>query len=381
MKTRMLTLIIICITALLTFWMFLDFQKKRKTVSIFHTIVSDAPLSARHLFISPEQLGIHAWNLGDFAAYQLKTNTDRKQITFGVAAQPESPSPNEFWLRVEGLVRFNKVNVDLWRLLSVKSLRPGSESAEVLFAKGAVPFLRQQQRFPPYPVILEPVGEVNVKTESGSFKCQHYFAHLQAPDGSTAPLLELWANSSVLPLGIVRARWRDEVLELVQTRAQPLRDIPEMLSKTIRQRNSQVSTTPPLKETVRHQAEVSEFPSASVCTQCHDGNIGGKHLKLEALTVISGLELDLTHALYHTYAALLAHPHNHLSLQSISQQGHLLSAERVQFTWAKGSFSVSVKTNLLKRLVFSLDEIAHKGNIRVTTTKGRLLLNATPKPL
>jgi len=58
-----------------------------------------------------------------------------------------------------------------------------------------------------------------------------------------------------------------------------------------------------------------------------------------------------------------------------------LSAERVRFTWAKGSFSVSVKTNPLRRLMLSLDEIARQGNVRVTTTKGLLVLNASPKPL
>ena len=378
MKNRVLTSIIVCITALLTFWVFLDFQKKQKAVSAFHTIVNDAPLSVRHLFISPEQLGVHAWNLGDFAMYQLKTNTDRKQIIFHVAAQPEHPVPDQFWLRVAGLVRFKKVNIDLWRLLSAKSLRPGSESAEVLFPSGAIPFLLQQQRFPPYPVLLDLVGEVNVKTANGTFKCQHYFAHLQAPDGSAAPLLELWTNSSVRPLGIVRARWRDEVLELIQTQTQTLYDVSEILSKTIKGRNF---ATPVLKKTEHYLADVSDFRSANVCTQCHDGSIGGKHVKLETLTIISGVELDLTQALYHPYAAQLAYPYNHLSLQPISQRGQRLSAEPVRFTWTRGSFSVSVKANLLNRLVFSLDEIAHQGNIRLTTTEGRLILNASPKPL
>ena len=380
MKIRIFTLIIICITTLLTFWIFVDFQKKRKAVSTFHAIISDAPLSARHLFISPAQLGVDAWNLGDYAAYQLKTNTDSKRLTFHVAAQPENPSsPNEFWLRVEGLTRLNAVNVDFWRLLNVKSLRPGSESAEVLFANGAIPFLKQLQRFPPYPVILEPTGKVNVKIASGTFKCQHYFVHLQAPDGSTAPLLELWANDSVRPLGIVRARWQDEVLELVQTQTQLVYDIPEMLSKTIKGSNSQV---PYITTKHRHQQiEETNHLLVSVCAQCHDSDIGGKQLKLEGFAIISGLELDLTQSLYHVYDSQLVHPRNPLTLQSISQHGHLLNVEGIHFTWTKGSFSVSVKTNPLRRLFLFLDEIAQQGNIRVTTTKGRLILNAAPQPL
>lgn len=367
MKTSLLTPILVCITVLLTFWIFRDFQKQWKAASTFHAIVSDTQLSMRHLFISPEQLGVHVWNVGDFATYQLKTNTDYKQITFHVAVRSENPSRNEFWLRTEGLVRLNGVNVDLWRLLGVKSLRPGSESAKVLFAPGAIPFHLQQRRAPPHPVLLEPVGEENVKTESGTFKCQHYFAYLQAPDGSKAPLLELWANSSVRPIGIVRARWRDEVLELVQTQTLPLREIPSMLSKTIHMRQGRNI----------HTVDTSHAPS--VCTQCHDGEIGGKHLKLESLTAISGIELSLTESLHHVYTADLADPHNRLVLQLISQREKRLASESVQFTWARGSFKV--QTNPNGHLVLSLDEIARQSNMRVSTGKGRMVLKASPPPM
>lgn len=381
MKSRMLTPIIICITALLTFWIFLDFQKKRKTVSTFQTIIGNASLIERHLFISPAQLAVHAWNVGDMAVYQLKTNTYSKQLTFHVAAQPETSFSNTFWLRVGGLIRSNTADVDFWRLLSVKSLLPGKEGTDVFYTNNAIPFLQQQKLFPAYPVILEPAGKVSIKTAGGTFKCHHYFAHLQAPDGSTEPLLELWTNSSVLPLGIVRARWRDEVLELIHTQTQFRYDIPEMLSKTIKGINLQkpdIATSAP-KETEHYQAKFSGAPSTSVCTQCHDSKIGGKQLKLENLTTISGLELDLTQALYHTYASQLAPPHKYLSLRSITQRGQLLNVEQMRFTWAKGSFSV--KTNLLGPLIFSLDEIAQQSNIRVTTTKGRLVLTASSKPL
>ena len=381
MKSHMLTLIIICISALLTFWIFLDFQKKRKAVSTFQAIISSAPFSERQHFISPAQLGIHTWNVGDFAVYQLKTNSYSKQLTFHVAAQPETPFPNAFWLRVEGLIHSNAANVDLWRLLSVKSLLPEKESANVFFANNAIPFLQQYKPFPAYRVLLELAGEVNLKTAGGTFECHHYFAHLQAPDGSTVPLLELWANSSVLPLGIVRARWRDEVLELIHTQTQFQYDIPEMLSETIKGNNLQqpdIATSDP-KEVKHYQAKVSNSLSTSVCAQCHDSKIGGKQLKLEGLTTISGLELDLTQSLYHIYASQLAPPDKRLSLRSISQRGHLLNVEQIQFTWAKGS--LSVKTNLLRPLIFSLDEVAQQGNIRVTTTKGSLVLNASLKPL
>ncbi|MEH0007928.1 MAG: hypothetical protein V6Z82_04320 [Flavobacteriales bacterium] len=376
MKTRLFLILVFCATALLTFGIYLDFQSKKKVVSPFHKITSDAPLSDRYSYISPVQLGVQAWHLGDFAAYQFKTNTDRKRLTFHVAAKPEGTTSNEFWLRVKGLVRLNEVDLEFWRLLSVKSLRSRRDSIEIIFASGAVPFLRPPP-FLPYPVLLEPLGEVSVETANGTFKCQHYYAYLQAPDGSTKPLLELWANSSVRPLGIVRARWRDEVLELVETQTQVFSDIPEMLSKTIKVNNSQVPRIASHRqENERHPAKFSEFPSASVCTQCHDGNMGGRHLKLEAFFVLSGAELDLTEALYHTYAAQLTHPHKRLSLQTTSTRGQRWS--ELRFTWAKGSFSVFVKKHPLRRLVFFLDDVAHQGSILVTPTKGRVILHAIP---
>ena len=368
----------ICITALLTLWISTDFKKKWKEAESFHSIVSNASLSTRHLLIAPERLGVHTWNLGDSATYQLKTNTKSKQISFHVAAEAGNISPNQFWLRVKGLIPVNGVNIDLWRLLSVKTLRPGSESAEVLFATGAIPFTIQQ-RVPQYPVLLKLVGEERVETASGIFKCQHYFAQVQSPDESTVPLLELWANPSVSPLGIVRARWRDEVLELVQIEKKMLVDIPEMLSKTIESHSPQVAHITSGTKPERQNVKVAGAPSASVCSQCHDGNIGGKHLKLESLTKLSGVAFNLTQALYHTYTAKLARPHNRLALQLISPKGKPMGSEQMRFNWSKGSFWV--ETTSSGRLVLSLDEIAHQGNVRVATSKGRLTLNAYAEEL
>lgn len=377
MKTRMFTLIVICFTAFLTFWIFRDFQKKREASSTFHAIAKDTPLSVRHLFIAPEQLGIQAWDIGDFAAYQLRTNLGSKQISFHVAASGAKPG-TDFWLKIRGFLQHNKVDIDFWRLVSVKSLAPGSESTEILLANGGIPFPIQRQPVFAYRVLLEPLGEENVQTAGGTFECQHYFAHLQAPDGSTLPLLELWANRCVPPLGIVRARWQDEVLELTEMQTQRLPEIPRILSKTIKESNSQLPyiAPPTTKETQHQQIKTPEGHLASVCAQCHDDGMGGKHLKLGSLAAISGFELDLTQALYHTYAAELSDPQHPLSLQLTSQRGEKVGAKQVRFTWEKGSFWV--KSNTSGRLVLSLDEIANRENIRVITRKGRFVLNVSP---
>lgn len=367
MGNRILLPIIVCVTTLLTLWLSVDFQKRWKAAAAFHTIVKEAPLSVRSLFIAPEQLGVDKWNPGDSAVYQLKTNTDHRQIAFQVVASESQPN-SAFWLKTKGLVQYNGIDMEVWRLLSTESLRPGSESAKVIFTTRAVPFLIPSRSVPLYPLILEHVGEEMVETASGIFQCQHYFAQLQAPDGSDEPLLEIWANSSVPPLGIVRARWRDEVFELVRTQTPPISEIPKMISKMIEahQHNS------------FQRMKVPE-QTVSVCAQCHGGEIGGKHLKQESLTGLRAVAFDLTQALYHTYAAGLAQPHNLLSLQVISKGGKRLASQSLRFTWRKGSFRV--QTNPTGHLGLSLGPTAQQSNIRVATEKGHLVLNTSTKSM
>ncbi|RKU12426.1 hypothetical protein C6503_17565 [Candidatus Poribacteria bacterium] len=359
MIVRVAYSIIASITCIFTLLFFLDFQKRWKAAKIFQQAIHNAPLSMRHLFIAPEDLGVETWETGDYAVYELKTNAESKQISFHVTAQ-NLRSGKQHWLKTEGIAKVNGVDIDIWGLRSVKSLVLGGENAQIIFASGAIPFPIPPQRISSYPLFLQKVGKEKVETPIGTFKCQHYFAHVQSPDGNYEPLLELWANPSIRPLGIVRARWQDEVLELVQTQTQHLIEIPEMLSKTI---NIPLS----------RENKVNIQQATSVCTQCHQEDIGGKHLRLETLTLLSGVELELTHALYHHYTSTLAHPHKRLSFRLISHQGKRLTSEQIQFKWAKGSFQV--KTNPTGQLDLWLDEIAHQGNVRVATRKGRLVLD------
>ena len=362
MKNRVLTLTVVCLTVVLTFWLFLNFQHRWRTAIAFEAITKDAPISTRHLFVAPSELGIHRWNIGDAAVYELKTNILRKQISFHVSAPARAQFSSEFWLTTKGLLQYNGTDIDIWRLLSLNALRPGSEREEFLFARGAIPFSIPQRHVPVYPVILKYIGDENIETPIGVFRCKHYFVELQAPDGHYAPLLELWANSKVLPIGIVRARWRDQVLDLVEIQKHPSPTIPAMLSETIaatQRKNSQ-------------KIKVSE-PAASVCIQCHKSEIGGTALKQGSLTALSSTEFVLTQALYHHHAAKLVHPEDPLLLRLTSHRGQPLVSQPLRFTWAKGSFRV--KTNLDGHVVLSLDEIAYENNIRVATEKGYLTLN------
>lgn len=363
MKNRLLTLTIICLTALLTFWVFLGFRKKESDATAFQSIVGDTPLSFRHLFIAPSQLGVDTWEIGDYSKYRLETNMYSRDISFHVAAPVDEASHGK-WLRTSGVINMNEADVEVWRRLDTRSIRPGGSKADILFADGAVPFYIQQRGVETYPVYLEQVGEEDVKTPAGTFRCQHYFARLGSPDSHYEPLLELWANASVSPLGIVRARWQDEVLELVETQSEYLFEIPEMIARMISRQNAENSET---------QGARSQFS----CSSCHDGSIGGDGLKQETLVAMSGDQLDVTDALYHYRHSELFHPEDFLGFSVRRQRPKQPKSHEIRFSWEKGSFKV--KPGIVGQVVVSFDEIAHEGNVHVIADKGRLILHPAIK--
>lgn len=354
MKNHLLTLTVICLTALLTFWVFLGFRKKESDATAFQSIAGNKSLSFRHLFIAPEQLGVDTWEIGDYSKYRLATNMYSRDLSFHVAA-PGDEGIDEKWLRTSGIVNINGADVEVWRLLNTGSIRPGSSKADVLLAKGAVPFYTQQRDAGTYPVHLEYVGEEDVTTAIGTFRCQHYFALLVSSDGLYEPLLELWANASISPLGIVRARWQDEVFELVETQTRYPFEIPEMLGKIMNMRDTKNAAT-----------QVSH--SKSNCSNCHDG----ANLKQETLLAVGGEKLDVTESLYHYRHSDLFHPDDLLGLRLQRQHNKQPASDEIRFTWEKGSFKV--KPGVVGQVVVSLDEIAQEGNIEVTADKSRLIL-------
>lgn len=315
---------------------------------MFQEAIINPPLIVKHLLIPPEQLGVDRWHPGDYAAYELKTNTESGRVSFYIAAQ-DSGGSQRHWLRTDGLSQFNGTKIELWRLLNENSLRLGSEKDAFFFAGGVFLFPLFPAKFLPYRVLLEDIGDEIVETSIGKFKCQHYFARVRSPSGNLEPLLELWANPSVRPLGIVRARWRNETLDLVEVKTPLPVEIPQALSATFDQKR------------IRDQG----------CTPCHREEIGGKDLKFLSKYLLSGVELNLTQCLFHYRQTKLVKMSEPIRLQLILKSS--ASRELVQFTWGKGKFWI--KPDWGGRLVFSLDEIAHQGNIRVQPRTGVLVLN------
>ena len=226
MKVRVLYGSIVCITSILTILIFLDFRKQWKTAEDFR--VEKVPLSVRPLFIAPEQINIKDWQVGEHSVYHLQTNRESKEISFSLAAQDDKED-NRFWLRTNGLLKFNKIEIEFWRLLDNTNLRPGSEQRSFYFSRNAIPLPLPPLKFPSTPVVIEKLGVEVMVTPIGTLECEHFFAYIRSSDGQLDPLLEMWTHPDARPLGIVRARWQDASLDLVEVTAKSVQEIPQVL--------------------------------------------------------------------------------------------------------------------------------------------------------
>ena len=350
MKFRIVSAIVVCTMGILTVKIFLNFQRQWKATAIFQETVNNSPLFIRSLLIPPELLGIDGWSLGDYAAYELKTNMESNQISFHITTQ-NSHGSNQHWLKTDGFAKFNGTDIELWRLLNVTSLRPGQERDGFFFVDESFLLPLSPTMFPPYLVVLEDLGNEIVKTPAGSFKCQHYLARVQSPSGSFQPLLELWASQSVRPLGIVQARWRDETFHLVDMKSQLPLQSPNVLSEKFNQKR------------IRDQG----------CTQCHHIGVGGKGLTFPSKYFINGRDLSLTQCLFHYHKLGLVKIGDPIRLQAFAEPMRFASKQYVQFTSSKGSFWV--KTDQGGQLTLSLDTLAFQGEIRAIPRTGSLALN------
>lgn len=349
MKSLILYGIASCILCIFSILIFLDVWKQWKVASAFQSSVHKASLSTRLLLIAPEQVDIKNWQVGDTSVYHLQTNTESKQIAFQVATQ-DTRGRDLFWLKTTGLFQIKDVDIEFWRLLDETNLRTGSERRNFYFPQDAIPFPAPLRKFPPAPVVLEKQGAAVIITPMGSIKCEHVFAYVRSPDGEIEPLLELWVNPSVRPLGIVRARWQDASLDLVQSDTNRGLDLPPILFKAFNQ----------------------DTHLEGSCTQCHVEGIGGKNIKLEAINWLSGEALNLTAALFHHRQASLLKQEDFIHIHSAEKSRRARNRIWARFSWKNGSFWV--KPDKTGQVILSLDAIANQSNITAQSNTGPLAL-------
>ncbi len=161
----------------------------------------------------------------------------------------------------------------------------------------------------------------------------------------------MWTHAAARPLGLVRARWKDETIDLVEVQTTTVPEIPSVL----------------LTEFDRNT------PLDGSCNRCHTDRVGGKALKMEFIDWLSGEELNLTTALFHHLHASLFKTEDpiyiHFTDKSWRTRGHVLA----KFSWKNGSFWV--KPNRGNRLGIFLDASAHQSNIIVQANTGTLTLD------
>lgn len=347
MKIHLLYGGVVCIICIFTVLIFFDFRNQVRITETFRQAIHDSHLIVRHLLISPKQLKVEDWRVGDSSVYSLRTNSETKTITFQVASE-SSKDNNRFWLRTLGLVEFNEIDAELWRLLNKTNIRPGAEKRGFLFSHNAVPFPLFSFGFPQNPVILEKLGDEIVVTPIGDLRCEHAFAYVRAPNGALKPLLELWTNPTVRPLGLVRARWQDASLDLIHVDTKGDLKIPPVL----------------LEEFDR------DTPHKGVCTRCHTQGIGGKDLKFKSLGGLNGEVVNITTGLFHHRQAEMVKTDDLINLKLTEKSRRVRKKTSVRFSWENGSFWI--KPDKWGELMFSLDANAHQGNITVQPSIGRL---------
>ena len=350
MKVRIIYGGIVSVTCIFAYLIFIDFRDQWKSAEIFRQATYNAPLSMRHLLISPEQLKVKNWQVGDNSVYRLQSNTKNKQLSFEVISR-DSKEGDQYWLKTTGLIEFNGVELELWRLLDITNLRHGSEQRGFFFSMGAFPFTLPHINYLQSRVILEKNGNEIVNTPIGNFKCEHYFVYISSPDGKYMPLLELWANPSVRPLGVVRARWKEARLELVQIIKNNSPQIPSMLLEEFHRKS----------------------PIGKSCNGCHAKQIGGENVKIESLGRLSATTLDLTDSLFHYRKSKMLKNEALISIQLHGESRRARNRGSMLFSWGKGSFWIKTPEGV--PLVISLDPIAHQGNIAIQSSTGRLAVD------
>jgi len=334
----------------------MDFRGRWSRAAELEYLVRESTLPIRCRFIDPSQVGVKEWHTGDYSLYKLKSNTDNMLISFQVVSSVQNQQEKKFhWIRGRGLKQFNKpADIERWRLVSERSFQRKNEVKSFDYIDGFIPVPNATRKFPAFPheTVLKKIGDEVVETEVGSIHCSHHFAYLVSENGESKPLLELWVNPEVRPLGIVRARWRDAYMEIVQTVPASSWEIPKVHNT---------------------QLEIKKSDSDNMCIQCHVDGIGGKDVEIYSSGyILSGAEIDLTESLFHHLQSGMISIGDSIQLVVVPKHRRQGLEKFVRFTWRKGSFWV--KSNESDEVSLSMDATLHEGHLRAIPHQGRLIV-------
>lgn len=340
----------------LTYKGFIIFREQWSKAADFQYMVHNATLPVRCLFIEPNQIGVKAWQVGDYSLYKLKSNKANMLISFQVVSSiQDQHGKNLHWIRSTGLKRlYESVEIEFWRLVKERSFQRNNVVKSFDYVAGSIPVPNAPRTLPApsHKTILNKIGDEVVETEVGFIQCSRYLASLVSAYGESEPLLELWVNPDVRPLGVVRARWRDTYLEIVKMELPTSWELPKALNT---------------------QLEMKRSDSDNLCRQCHVDGIGGKDVKIyRSGYTLNAAEIDLTESLFHQLQSGMINIGDSIGLAVIPKYGRRRLNKFVQFTCRKGSFWV--KSNETDEVLLSMDAVLHEEHLRAIPHHGRLVL-------
>ena len=199
--------------------------------------------------ISPAALGVDHWQIGDYTQYRYHSripqiplsilssaDTDgisdfsTQTVAFHIIDELEDADSHRYWLKITGMFFFREFPGDIYQLVTPNDMRMTSKNRRYEFLKDYVPsrVKHHDQSTTPLAKLVE-LGQDEVETQAGRFECVHYRAEL----GPNLPVLEIWANPKVRPLGIVRVQSQDEVLELTSFGQEKEVRIPKLIQPVI----------------------------------------------------------------------------------------------------------------------------------------------------
>lgn len=200
--------------------------------------------------ISPSQLGVKQWQIGDYAEYQynqksatvsslleqhfksdaMQARLSSRDVKFHIIGELSTSGQSRYWMRKTGLAFFRAIPKDIYRLVSPADLRITSETPRFHFVRNYVPRRDDfcQQVSTPLATLVK-LEESETKTPAGLFNCIHYRVEF----GTNSAPIEIWVDPKIRPLGIVRVSTPNEVLELASYGQDTAFDVPELIHPVI----------------------------------------------------------------------------------------------------------------------------------------------------
>jgi len=344
MIARIVLMLAATLSVLGSWWTYQQYDRRWKAMKEFRRFVSSAPIEVRHLLIAPRDVRISAWQHGAFAKYRITRNQRETEITYGVAMDART-SPARKWLATSGVISLYGIDSPVYRSVSEENVRLDSESAAYYLVQHSFPVQAQRRLPPQWNVDIQWLNETNLELRDCTVQTTRALAYLISPDGKKYPLLELWANPSVQPFGIVRARWRDQVMELAQYGRSDTHAVPSGIL----------------------ESESHSRGLANACSRCHAASVGGEGVVLESPYFLSGDRVRLGEASYHLLSRSVHSNEFNMVVSALGAPGY----HRLSVQSSKGSVTVHLPRREALPMKVNPHLLAH-GQLQVASQNKRV---------